>query len=200
MSVVLQGKATDFDSFFFNHDEVWYIKSRAFGPLEDTEVVLMCDHDGKAVASTKNRLQVHAGDEALIFRLAIPDSFSEPLLDQTDELESYLPVSIGFTATKIEKMTIEGVPVTIVVEATLNEISILSKEPAVKTTYARIASEETCGSLEEDYERIRLVGRVVSLHRAQKATENHGNVEYKNTLSSYDAAANRFTRALNALV
>ena|ERR1700682_614797 len=199
MSVVLQGKATDFDSFFFNHDEVWYIKSGAFGRLEDTEVVLMCDHDGKAVASTKNRLQVHAGDEALIFRLAMPDSFSEPLLDQTDELESYLPVSIGFTATKTEKMTIEGVPVTIVVEATLNEISVLSKEPAMKTTYARIVSEGTCGELKEDYERIRLVGRVVSLHRLQKASENGGHVEYKNTLSSYDAAANRFTRALNAL-
>lgn len=163
MSVVLQGVATDFNCFFFNHDEVWYIKSDAFGPLEDTKVVLMCDHDGKAIASTKTRLQVHAGDESLIFRLAMPESFSETLLDQTDEFESYVPVSIGLTATKSEKMTIEGVPVTIVVEATLNEISLLSKEPAVKTTYARIASEETCGSLAEDYERIRLVGRVVSL-------------------------------------
>jgi phage head maturation protease len=200
MSVVLQGVATEFEKFFFNGDEIWYLKAGCFGSLSDSEVKLMFDHDGKSIATTNNRLQVHVGNEALIFRLAIPDSFSEPLLDQTDEFESYIPVSVGFTATKTETMMIEGVPVKIVVEATLNEISVLSKEPAVKTTYARIASEETCGSLEKDYERIRLVGRFVSLHRAQKATENEGKVEYKNTLSPYDAAGNRFVRALNALI
>jgi hypothetical protein len=196
---VFQGAACEFEKFFFHGDEVWYLKSGCFGSISDNEVKLMLNHDGKSLGSTNNRLQVHAGNEALVFRYSIPGSCSE-FSEPADDFETYVPVSIGFNATKTEAMKIDGVPVTIVVEATLNEISALDKEPAIKSTYARVATEDTCGTLAEDYDRILLVGRVVSLHRAQKATENGGKLEYKHASIPYDRAANRFTRALNALV
>jgi phage head maturation protease len=198
---VFQGVACEFDKFFFNGDDVWYIKSGAFDSTSDNEVKLMLNHEGKSLASTDNRLQVHIGDDAIAFRYFIPDSWgSKGFGEVSDDYESYVPISIGFSATKTKTTTIDGVPVTIVVEATLNEISVLDKEPAVKTTYARVASLDTCGELEEDYQRIKLVGRVVSLHRAQKATENGGKVNYSHATSSYDRAANGFTRALKALI
>jgi hypothetical protein len=196
---VFQGVACEFDKFFFNGDEVWYLKSGCFNSISDNEVKLMLNHDGKSLGSTNNRLEVHAGDEAVVFRYSIPGSWSE-FAEPADDFLTYVPVSIGFKATKTEKMNIDGVPVTIVVEATLNEISALDKEPAIKSTYARVATDDTCGSLEEDYERIRLVGRVVSLHRLQKASENGGKLEFKHASTPYDRAADRFTRALNALV
>jgi hypothetical protein len=198
---VFQGVACEFDKFFWNKHEIWYLKSGCLDSTSDNVVKLKLNHEGKGLASTDDRLRVHIGDEAITFRYFIPESWgSKGFAEVSDDYENYVPVSIGFNATKTEAMTINGVPVTIVVEATLNEISLLDKEPAVKTTYARVASLDTCGDLEEDYQRIKLAGRFVALHRAQKATENGGKVEYKHVNTPYDRAANRFTRALNALV
>ena len=77
-----------------------------------------------------------------------------------------------------------------------NRIPDGTSAPAIDTTYARIVSDDACGSLTEDYDRILMVGRYVNLHRKVLAADNNGIVEHKHVASSYDVAANRFVRAL----
>jgi hypothetical protein len=101
--------------------------------------------------------------------------------------------------TKTETITCEGVPVKVILEAKLNEVSLIDKDPAIDTTYARVVSADSCNSLEDDYARILTVGRVIALHRKIMAIENGGKVDYKHVASSYDVAANRLVRAIRAL-
>ena len=200
MTYVLQGEACEFGKCFAHGDDVLYLKSGCFDAESDNDVRLLINHGGKSLATTADRLQIHAGADALIFRFVIPDSFSKQFAELADDFETYTSASVGFKFDKFETLTIDGMGVKVITSATLREISLLDKEPAIKTTYARFVSDESCCSLEEDYERIRLVGRVVALQRAQKASENGGKVEWMHVTSAMDRAANRFTRALNALV
>jgi hypothetical protein len=98
-------------------------------------------------------------------------------------------------------MTIDGEQVKVIVKATLNEISVLSREPAIKSTYGRVVSLETCDDLEDEYDsgRLQLVGQFVSLHRNMKAFENGGEIRYSHATSPYERAADRFERALKNL-
>jgi hypothetical protein len=198
MSVAIQGVAFEFGKLFVSDNEVFYAKPGCFGSL--TDVDLLADHKGNSFANTENDLLVHSGDEALIFRAYFSDEyFGKHVAEQTDELDSYLGVSTGFTITKAELIDCDGIPVKIILEAKLNEISLLNTAPVIDTTYARVVSDDTCGSLAEDYERIVTVGRYVNLHRKVLAADNDGIIEHKHVASSYDVAANRFVRALARL-
>lgn len=140
-----------------------------------------------------------------MFRFLLPESrnsaLSKSYSEIADDYNSYAPVSIAFKHVATESEIIDGVKVTSVVEADLLEISILSKAPAISSTYARVASWETCCGLQEDYElgRFELVGNYVSLHRTIKARENNGVVKYNHATSPYDRAADNFQKALRKL-
>jgi HK97 family phage prohead protease len=200
----LQGCSTDLEKPFAHADKdghkVVTLKSGCFDAALQSggDVKLLIDHDESQCLSTMNsaRLQIHAGAKHLVFRFLIPGSSSSKFAELKDDYETYVPVSIGYDILKADDETIDGARVQTVLEARLTEVSILSKAPAVSTTYARVASWETCNALQEDYDsgRFELVGKVVSLHRTIKA--NGGPVAYAHMPSPYDRAANAFMRAL----
>jgi phage head maturation protease len=198
--LVLQGVATEMEKPFVHGDKVVILKSGSFDPAKQPggDVKLLIDHHESQCLGTMNeaRLQIHAGNKHLVFRFLIPESKRYTFSDVADDFETYVPVSIGYDILKSENETIDGVRVQSVLEARLTEVSILSKAPAVSTTYARVASWETCCSLEDDLEngRFDLVGKVVSLHRTIKA--NGGEIRYAHATSAYDRAANSFLRTL----
>ena len=203
--LVLQGIATSFDRPFVQGGKVLMMKSGCVDASlrSDTSVRLLLDHDEKhCLATSDDRLELYAGTRGLAFRYRLPDRASEFKFSEiADDMESYAPVSIGYTATKKDNYIIDGVTVTCVVEAKLCELSILSRPPAVHATYARVVSLDSCGSLKNDYEtgRLELVGKVISLHRDFKASENGGVIKYSHFSSPYDLAASRFERALQNL-
>jgi hypothetical protein len=203
--LVIQGVVTQFDKPLIHGSEILILKTGCFDEsLRTNDVSFFLDHKDAGLGTTANRLEVHAGKEALVFRYDIPSrnrasDEEKQLAELAGDLETYLPCSIGFTRTKCETRTIDGVQVVTVIEGTLREVSLLSCSPAVHSTYSRVASKDTCGTLEHDYQRIMLVGRVVGMHRAVKAAENGGNVEYAHVTNPYDRAAANFTRSLKAL-
>jgi hypothetical protein len=196
-TLCLQGLVLDFNKCFYSGEEIIFIKSESISVSDN--VGLMLDHGGKTFGH--DNLEIHIGDESLAFRYELPASWCDSFKDQADEVETYLGVSAGLTITKSDTMTMDGHTVKVISAATLNEISLLSKEPAVKTAYARIVTADTCGDLSEDVEagRLHLVGRVIGLLRQTKAAENGGVVKYSNSPSPYERAADRFERALKTL-
>jgi phage head maturation protease len=202
--LVLQGKATEFDKPFIHGNEIIRLKAYCFdASLRENDVSLFLDHKEARLGTTANRLEVYAGKEALVFRYTIPNGSSESEIkfsELSDDLESYIPCSIGFERIKTETSTIDGVQVVTVIEGKLREISLLSCAPAVHSTYGRVVSLETCGTLEDDYGRLEMVGSFINLHRAFKASENGGVVQYSHATTPYDKAADSFTRTLKALL
>jgi HK97 family phage prohead protease len=202
----LQGIATKNGECFFDKDgDILFLNYGCFDASirSETEVKLLLDHDAKIClgTTTNDRLEVHAGSKGVAFRYSIPDSWSADFSDLADDFNSYLAVSIGFKDGNAELITVDGVKVTSVVEARLFEISILSKPPAIHSTYARVVSAETCGPLKHDYEsgRLELIGKYIGIHRTFKATENGGVLKYNHTSSPYDRAALNFERTLKNL-
>ncbi len=196
--VVLQGIACRFGEVIDDGTKLLYLKPGCL--TEADEVKLLIDHRGKGLASTADALEIHISEKFLAFRYSIPESWSEKFADSADDLETYVAVSCGFSIAKSELMTIEGVTVKVITEATLNEISLVSEVPAVKTTFARFVSADSCNDLADDCGRMELVGRYISLHRAAKAADNNGIVRYGHATSPYNRAGDRFTKALAALL
>jgi hypothetical protein len=195
----LEGIATRFGEIIDSGNELLFLKPGSL-TLAD-EVRLLIDHDkGNGLASTDDLLEVHVGEKLLAFRFHIPYSRAEEFKDQADCFETYLPVSMGMTITESETMTIDGVQVKVISAATLNEVSIISSEPAVKTSYARVVSADTCEGLADVSDRFELIGRFINIHRKASAPDNGGVVRYANATSASDIAANRFTKALAALL
>jgi hypothetical protein len=100
----------------------------------------------------------------------------------------------------VKTVTIDGVQVSCVTKATLEEVSILKGSPAVDMTYARVVDLDKCSTLEADYPVIQLTARYVMMHRKVQARENGDVVSYKHTTSPYDRAANNFENALRRLM
>jgi hypothetical protein len=197
-----QGIALEFKKFIFHGDDILYFKPGCMD-CSGADVHLMIDHK-ESLRSTRNRLELYAGEDALAFRLRIPigyDSTSLKFSELADEFNTYVPISVGCTRTETETMTIDGVSVKIVAKATLNELSVLSRAPAMQASYGRLVSTETCGTLEEDYEsgRLELVGKYIGIHRAFKASENGGEIRYSHVTSDYERKASAFERALAKL-
>jgi phage head maturation protease len=199
----IQGKATQFNKPFIYGDRVIYLKSGCLDASINSgaDVALLIDHDKKNSLTTPDRsVEVYAGDDDLVFRYFLHKGSSDrTLAELADDFESYLAVSIGLKTTQVESVVIDGVQVDAVTKATLTEVSLLNDAPAVDSTYARIVSSGTCNSLEEDYERIRLVGRAVSLYRKLKSLDTGGVVKYSNATSDYERKASAFERALAKL-
>jgi HK97 family phage prohead protease len=201
--LILQGVATEFGKPFVHGDKVVILESGCFDASikSGDDVQLLLDHQEGHSLGTMNsgRLQLHVGEKALVFRFLIPESSRGKFADLADQYDCYVPVSIGYSynaASDTDVEIIDGVKVLTVRSAKLTEISILSKPPAVSTTYARVATWETCGELAADYEmgRFDLVGKVVSLHR--KVNANGGEIRYAHTPSPYQRAGNAFLRTL----
>jgi phage head maturation protease len=198
-----EGIATKMGEFFQYGDEAWYLAPGAFDASRgESEVKLLAGHDESEVyGSTSKRLELHYAPDCVLFRFHMPASFKSVVDDIADSVEEYWPVSIGFVKTKFERKVIDGVPVQIIEGAKLTEVSILKTDPAVHTTYARVVSAKSCGTLQEDYEagRFSLVGRFISLHRKVAALDNDGKVDYVHQSSEYDRKGRGVVRALERL-
>jgi phage head maturation protease len=201
--LVLQGCCGDYEKPFPHGDRILILKADCFeaGLRSGKDVSICIDHDESQCLGTMNegRLQIYSGKESLVFRFLLPESPSCKFADLADDFESYVPVSLGFVTTKTDTTTVDGIEVTTVVAANLIEISILSKPPAITSTYARVASWKTCSDLQQDYDngRFRLLGSFVSLHR--KIEADGGPVSYSHATSPYERTANAFQRALKGL-
>jgi HK97 family phage prohead protease len=203
--LVLQGLGAEFGKFFSHGDRIIRLRSGCFDASINSgaDIRLLLNHDEKSCLGTRNdgSLQIHSGAKSLAFRFLLRDSPSLKFSDYADDVETYLAVSCGFNTIKSEKTNIAGTEVTTIVEASLKEISLLAKPPAITTTYARVKSWQTCGTLEDDYATglFDLAGRVIAIHRKITADENGGPVSYAHATSPYDRAANAFQRALSRL-
>ncbi len=197
--VAIQGVAFEYGKVFVSDGKAWLARPGCFGSIDNVE--LLIGHEGKSLADTDNRLQIYSGEDALIFRAYFPDEwFTKQVSDKADEMESYFAVSAGFKIMNTETVMCEGVPVRVILEAKMSELSLINAAPAVDTTYARIVSEDACNDeLKSDYEMIRTVGRFVGLHRKITAADNEGEVKYAHSPSAYERAGDRFRRALAAL-
>jgi HK97 family phage prohead protease len=80
--------------------------------------------DSIRVASTKDYLTLHADDYGLAFKLYLPPTMlgMETRNLVRDNLKQAM--STNFTTTKYEKQTLDGVEITIVLEAELHEVSL----------------------------------------------------------------------------
>ena len=190
----LQGTVLEFEKIIQHGDTLIYLKGGSI--TEGDDVGLMFEHTGRKWG--RDDLELHISESGVAFRYALPDSWVDEFKDQTDEIETYLGVSAGLTVTQSESLEIDGEKVQVVTAAELTEISLLSSEPAVKSSYARIVSADTCGELSADVSagRLELVGRVIGLHRRAKAAADGGPVKYSSSPSEYERAASKFERAL----
>jgi hypothetical protein len=194
----LQGIALNFNEVIpLGNGEFVYLKTGSVTVADD--VGLQFDHRGKKFGN--GNIDVYVSESGIAFRYLLPESWESTTEIKiiVDEIESYLAVSPGFTITKSEIMTIDGVKFKVISAAVLNEISIISTEPAVKSSYARLVSHETIGELANDCEsgRLDIVGKVIGLHR--KISADGGPVKYNHTLSAHERASNRFMSALMRL-
>jgi HK97 family phage prohead protease len=198
---VFQGIATAFDKCFPHGDRVLILKARCFDrSISSGEPVsLLNEHDETKSFGRADRLELYAGNNGLAFRFHIGDH--SEFKDIADDFDSYIPISIGYESTKTDTTVIDGVEVVSVIEAKLVEVSALSKSPAVHSTYGRVVSLESCGTLAEDYEsgRLELVGKYIGIHRTFKASENGGVLKYSHATSPYERAAANFEQALKNL-
>jgi hypothetical protein len=207
LTIVVQGIATVFNKIIpYGGDDFLFLKSGCFDASlkSDSNVSLLLDHDKtQSFSSDKYPLEVHASRDHVAFRLILPDHLvPHSFKDMSDDLNTYVGVSIGLLKTKTETVVIDGYSVTTVLEAKLTECSILSGAPAVDSTYGRIVSLDLCDTLENDYlsGKLELHGRYVALHRKVMAQENGGAIVYRHATSSYDRTADRFQRALEAII
>jgi phage head maturation protease len=198
-----EGIATKTGEFIAQGDEAWDLAPGCFDARRgESEVKLLAGHDESEVyGSTSKRLELHYTPECVLFRFHMPASFKSVVGDIADSPEDYWGVSIGFLKTKFENKVIDGIPVVLIHEAKLVEISILKNDPAVKSTYARVVSAASCDSLKADYEagRFSLYERFISLHRKIQALDNGGKIDYVHQSSEYDRKARNFERVLERL-
>jgi HK97 family phage prohead protease len=196
--LVIQGEATRFDVPIAHGDKIIILKSGCFDEClkSGTKIDLLMDHDStKSFGSTENRLLLYAGQKSLAFRFLIPERHSKEYAEVGDDLDYFLAVSIGYKNAKTEASVVDGVNVVSVISADLEEVSLLDKPGAVKTTFARVVDIETCGLLADDSDSgmFELYGTYYSLRRAAKAA----GVDVSE--SAYDKAATRFEKALMRL-
>jgi phage head maturation protease len=182
-----------------NHDP-----AHCLGSWPDTLLLYAGNkYPAHCLGSWPDTLLLYAGNKGLAFRYLLPSSkeYRKAFQEMADDVLTYVPISIGFERIKSETSQVDGINVITVIEAKLTEVSILDKAPAVHATYGRVVSWATCGSLQDDYEtgRFDLVGKAIGLHRAVKARENGGKMEYQNATSPYERAADRFSTALRKL-
>jgi phage head maturation protease len=202
---VIKGVATEFDKPFVHGDKIQVLKSGCFDSYLRTshDVKLLINHEGDCLASQADRLMIHAGARSLVFQFLIPESVHhKAFADFADDLETYMAVSIGYGITKSESILVDGVRVLTILEARLDEISLLDKAPAVDSTYARVACwDRSSLSLESEYKAglFEQTGRCIGIQRALAARENGGIVKYNHAKSPYERTADNFVRALQRL-
>jgi phage head maturation protease len=200
----IEGIATKTGAFFSYGDEAWYLAPGCFDSARGvSEVKLLTGHDESCVwGSTSKRLELHYAPDCILFRFHLPKSMKSEVDDIADSVEDYWPVSVGFVKTKFERKVMDGIEVLIIQDAKLIEISILKTDPAVASTYARVVSAKSCGTLQEDHEagRFDLFGRFISIHRKVQAMDSDdGTINYMHQTSEYERKARNFERALSRL-
>jgi phage head maturation protease len=206
VSYVIQGVANTFDVPFTHNGEVVTNRKGCFNRFlsSNHEIKFLIGHDeSHCFGSSRTNLLIHAGARSLVFRYAIPESkqFEKAFAEVAGDIETYTAVSIGYTAKRVETRVVDGVKVVEVLDATLEEISLLDCAPAVGSTYARIVSWDTCSDLQEDYDTglFELTGRLISLHRAVEARDNGGKINFSHARTPMDRAADNFLKVLRRL-
>lgn len=123
---VLIGYSLLFNQIIQHGDKYMMIRPAAFKDLMSGETkYFQHNHDNRLrVASTKDYLTLHADEYGLAFKLYLPPTIlgMETRNFVRDSVKQAM--SAGFTATKIEKHTVEGVEISLVLEAALHEISL----------------------------------------------------------------------------
>jgi HK97 family phage prohead protease len=195
---VIQGQASAFGKPIAHGDRIIILKTGCFDESlkSGTKIDLLMDHDStKSFGSTENRLLLYASQKSLAFRFLIPERHSKEYAEVGDDLDYFVAVSIGYKNAKTEVSVVDGIDVVTVISADLEEVSLLDKPGAVKTTFARVVDIETCGLLavDSDSGMFELYGTYYSLRRAAKAA----GVDVSE--SAYDKAATRFEKALMRL-
>jgi phage head maturation protease len=206
VSLFIQGVANAFDKPFNHNGEIVVNRAGCFDKFfsSNHDVKFLIGHDeSQCFGSSRKNLQIHAGKNSLVFRYAIPESkrFDKDFADVAGDLETYCAVSIGYTAKRVDTRVVDGVKIVEVLDATLEEISLLNRTPAVASTYANVVRADQCASLAEDYDTglFELRGRLITLHRAVNARENGGKINYSHATRPTDRAADNFLKTLRRL-
>jgi hypothetical protein len=204
MAYALTGVATEFGKIFLNNGDLWMLRSGCFdSSIANADIQFQQNHKGKSFGSTRDRLEIYSGQKSLLFRFSFPASEEfKSLSDVAGDMENFFPVSIGFTATHIDTVRLEGAEVKVVVAADLREISICDQRPAVESSYARVISLDGCQTLEEESKSgmFELIGGAIALQRKAKALDNDGKIEWASRTSDYERKARVFKQTLQRLM
>jgi HK97 family phage prohead protease len=123
---VLIGYSLLFNQIIQHGDKYMMIRPTAFKDVMAGKIKYFQHHhdDSIRVASTKDNLTLHADQYGLGFKLYLPMTVlgmktRNLVLDNVNQA-----MSASFTTTKVEKHVVDGVEITLVLEAELHEISL----------------------------------------------------------------------------
>jgi HK97 family phage prohead protease len=126
-------------------------------PMLDEPKQILFDHDeSHVISTTRQGLVLHADDHGLAMRLHIPNTPLGAKARETVRSGERTALSVGVTMDGSELRDIDGEKVRIVHHAKLHEISIVRKG-ACRPAYCLLVNADTCGTIEEDAKRLRVL-------------------------------------------
>jgi HK97 family phage prohead protease len=167
---VIEGTATKHNSVLFHDGKFKVVAPGAFdlSMKYDVPVEFWIDHDRSLkLGDTRTNLELYSDDFGLHFRLRLDNTELSSHARALVESKAYTECSVGFDSGKTELREIEGHSVLYILQARLEEVSLVPAG-AVKATHAQVNDIENCRSLEHDCKsmKFRCDNSYASLHRA----------------------------------
>jgi HK97 family phage prohead protease len=171
---VIEGVALHFNQVAFHDEQFQCICPSAFdvGLKYENPVQFWLGHDDSL--RLKNcKLELHATETELNFRLHLDDSEIAGHAHDLVESKAYTEMSVGWHSGSSVMREVDGKPVKFILRAVLQEIS-LCPSGVVKKTHAQISELKNCRSLREDVESKKFSSdnSFVELQRALTRLEN----------------------------
>jgi HK97 family phage prohead protease len=149
---VIEGIATKYNSVLFHDGKFKVVTPGAFdlSMKYDAPVEMWIDHDKSLrLGDARTNLDLYSDDFGLHFRLRLDNTELSSHARALVESKAYTQCSIGYDQGKTETREVEGHSVLYILQARLEEISVVPAG-AVKATHAQVNDIENCRSLEHD--------------------------------------------------
>jgi HK97 family phage prohead protease len=149
---VIEGTATKYNSVLFHDGKLKVVAPGAFDRSMKYEapVEIWIDHNKTLkLGDTRRNLELISDEAGLHFRLRLDNTELSSHARALVESKAYTECSIGFDSGKTELREIEGHSVLYILQARLEEVSLVPAG-AVKATHAQVNDIENCDSLEQD--------------------------------------------------
>jgi HK97 family phage prohead protease len=153
---LIEGTGTKYNSVLFHDGKLKVVAPGAFDrSINDAKVEMWIDHDrALKLGDTRSNLELFSDEFGLHFRLRLNNTELSSHAQALVESKAYTECSVGFDSGKTELREIDGHSVLYILQARLEEVSIVPAG-AVKATHAQISDIENCESLERDCKSLR---------------------------------------------